>query len=277
MTERLPPPRLLPYGEAAVSVEFGDRIDPTLNGWVIALDRALSDAGLPGLIRRTGSRLDRRGAASTLISRSVAALPCRPKWGSLSVHRCSAIGGRPLSAGDRLACAGSGEGPLLRLAARSEPAQDLIRVMLGPQDDHFTANAVHTLLEAEFRISSQTDRMGCRLDGPILELKGGLQHYNIVSDGIVAGHIQVSGEGRSYSYATARRGAAIRRSRRSLPPTSPVRPAPTRLNPALPGSRPRGSRRCPTRDAAPDRAAHQTTRSRLQPAHDREAPRHKPK
>ncbi len=45
-----PPPRLLPCGDGAVSVEFGDSVDPTLNGLVLALDAALSQAPPRGLI-----------------------------------------------------------------------------------------------------------------------------------------------------------------------------------------------------------------------------------
>ncbi len=43
-------PRLLPAGDAALSVEFGDAIDPVLNARVHALDRALAADPPPGLI-----------------------------------------------------------------------------------------------------------------------------------------------------------------------------------------------------------------------------------
>jgi KipI family sensor histidine kinase inhibitor len=41
-------PRLLPVGDVALSVEFGDAIDPALNARVRALDRALRDHPFPG-------------------------------------------------------------------------------------------------------------------------------------------------------------------------------------------------------------------------------------
>lgn len=41
-------PRVLPLGEAALSVEFGDRIDAALNARVHALDAALAVSPLPG-------------------------------------------------------------------------------------------------------------------------------------------------------------------------------------------------------------------------------------
>lgn len=43
-------PKVLPAGDAAFSVEFGDAIDPALNARVHALDRALADGALPGIV-----------------------------------------------------------------------------------------------------------------------------------------------------------------------------------------------------------------------------------
>lgn len=67
-----------------------------------------------------------------------------------------------------------------------------IRVALGPQNDHFTEEAIATLLSSDYTISPHADRMGFRLQGPKLQhVKG----FNIVSDGIIAGSIQVPGSG----------------------------------------------------------------------------------
>jgi allophanate hydrolase len=65
-------------------------------------------------------------------------------------------------------------------------------VVLGPQADFFTEAAIATFLTAEYVVSAQSDRMGFRLDGPVLQHAKG---YDIVSDGIVAGSIQVPGSG----------------------------------------------------------------------------------
>ena len=43
------PPRLLPQGDAALVVEFGDRIDPAINARVMALAAALRDRPIPGV------------------------------------------------------------------------------------------------------------------------------------------------------------------------------------------------------------------------------------
>lgn len=42
-------PRFLDCGEAALSVEFGDSVDPAINARVLALDEALRAAPPPGL------------------------------------------------------------------------------------------------------------------------------------------------------------------------------------------------------------------------------------
>jgi KipI family sensor histidine kinase inhibitor len=45
----VPTPKILPCGDSAVTIEFGDRIDPDINGMVLALDdviRARAPAGL---------------------------------------------------------------------------------------------------------------------------------------------------------------------------------------------------------------------------------------
>ncbi|HEY6336447.1 MAG TPA: allophanate hydrolase, partial [Alphaproteobacteria bacterium] len=57
---------------------------------------------------------------------------------------------------------------------------------------HFTDAAISRLTGAEYRVSKNADRMGMRLDGPLLQHRDG---YNIVSDGIATGAIQVPGSG----------------------------------------------------------------------------------
>ena len=46
----VPAPRILPCGDSAVTVEFGDVIDPDLNGLVLALDDILRRRAPPGLL-----------------------------------------------------------------------------------------------------------------------------------------------------------------------------------------------------------------------------------
>ena len=80
--------------------------------------------------------------------------------------------------------------PLLRAPSAGQAGR--IRVVLGPQDDHFSAAGLQTLLSATYTITQASDRMGMRLAGPALEHAQG---YDIVSDGIATGAIQVPGDG----------------------------------------------------------------------------------
>src|SRR6266705_5724446 len=50
MAVTLSPPRLLPSGDAAIAVEFSRDIDDAANQRVLALDRALNDAPVSGVI-----------------------------------------------------------------------------------------------------------------------------------------------------------------------------------------------------------------------------------
>ncbi|HZH53337.1 MAG TPA: biotin-dependent carboxyltransferase family protein [Microvirga sp.] len=119
-----------------------------------------------------------------------------PQLGSLSFHLRSRLGGldgAPLQAGDRLPCRAEAQpGELLHLPPEPPKADEPIRVMLGPQDDYFTPDGIRTFLEEEFTVSPQADRMGFQLTGPRIEHAKG---FNIVSDGIVTGHVQVPGSG----------------------------------------------------------------------------------
>jgi allophanate hydrolase len=118
--------------------------------------------------------------------------------GSASTHARSRIGGLHgdvLQPGDVLPVQSDEaiERPERMLAAPWPAQRDApIRVVLGPQDDYFTAEAIETLLSADYTISAHADRMGFRLQGPKLPHAKG---FNIVSDGVVNGSIQVPGSG----------------------------------------------------------------------------------
>jgi biotin-dependent carboxylase-like uncharacterized protein len=121
-----------------------------------------------------------------------------PVLGSASTYLRAGLGGfegRALRESDLvpLAVERASERPEQRLPAPLPATADQpIRVILGPQQEYFTEEAVATLLDAEFRISTSADRMGMRLDGP------GLCHHDgwdIVSDAIATGSIQVPGSG----------------------------------------------------------------------------------
>jgi allophanate hydrolase len=118
--------------------------------------------------------------------------------GSASTYVRATLGGlkgRVLQRDDvvplAMACA-SERGELSAPAMPVRPADQPIRVVFGPQHKHFTKEALAALLDAEFRVSKDADRMGMRLDGPMLRHRRG---WDIVSDAIATGSIQVPGSG----------------------------------------------------------------------------------
>jgi len=76
---------------------------------------------------------------------------------------------------------------------RPDFSKNIIRVIMGPQDDYFSEEGISKFLEGEFKVSSQADRMGNRLEGPEIEHKDGA---DIITDGIAEGSIQVAGNGK---------------------------------------------------------------------------------
>jgi biotin-dependent carboxylase-like uncharacterized protein len=124
-------------------------------------------------------------------------LTLTPTLGSLSLHHRTGVGGlegRTLRAGDRLPLAlGEPAGHEMALPGLPGRFEGPFRVVLGPQDDNFTAAGIGAFLGGAFTITEQADRMGMRLSGPKIE--HGPKGYNIVSDGIPTGGIQVPGNG----------------------------------------------------------------------------------
>src|SRR5216684_1278567 len=116
-----------------------------------------------------------------------------PMFGSLAVNARAGLGSpypRPLQAGDELpaaAATGALEQRIVLPAFEDAP----IRVVMGPQDDEF-GDATALFLDSEWKISAISDRMGYRLEGPVIRH---LHGHNIVSDGTVNGSIQVPGNG----------------------------------------------------------------------------------
>ncbi len=125
----------------------------------------------------------------------IAVPPCLGSASTYVRGRIGGLEGRPLQAGDVLAGARPSveERPERALASPFDPGfGQSIRVVLGPQEDYFTAEAVALFLSSDYRVSAQADRMGFRLDGPVLAHAKG---FDIVSDAIVSGSVQVPGSG----------------------------------------------------------------------------------
>ncbi|WP_030321648.1 biotin-dependent carboxyltransferase family protein [Streptomyces sp. NRRL B-3229] len=118
-----------------------------------------------------------------------------PVLGSRSTDLLSGLGPPPLSDGAILPL-GTPEPLHTRVDTAPQPAPPtelLLRVTLGPRNDWFTPEAVRDFTTRGFRVSSASNRIGLRTEGPALErrLRGELP-----SEGMVLGAVQVPPDGR---------------------------------------------------------------------------------
>ena len=121
-------------------------------------------------------------------------LAITPIMGSRSTYMKANLGGyegRNLQAGDEIAF----RKPSFVLQPRKKKdgsgyffGNYTVRVLMGPQDDRFTARGVETFLSSVYTVTPQFDRMGYRLNGPKIDHG---TDGNIITDGIAFGAIQV--------------------------------------------------------------------------------------
>ena len=123
--------------------------------------------------------------------------------GSRATNLSSGFGGlegRPLRRGDILqAEAPPAPGALSGRAAEPDWVPDWatpwrVRVLWGPQEDDFSAEARSAFTAEDFTVSSDSDRTGLRLQGPKLACRAGVAE-SIVSEGVLTGAIQVPPDG----------------------------------------------------------------------------------
>jgi allophanate hydrolase subunit 2 len=105
------------------------------------------------------------------------------------------VDGRALKTGDRLALGSPTLDP--PAGVRDSTTRDTaggarVRVLPGPQDEYFTASAFDVLERARFFVSTQSDRMGYRLQGDRIP---GAGDREMISDATFAGAIQVPASG----------------------------------------------------------------------------------
>jgi antagonist of KipI len=106
--------------------------------------------------------------------------------------------GRQLRAGDVLEAHESTAPLTSRFSMPTEDVPEytgklLVEVVLGPQTDCFTERGLETLLSGIYEVTTESDRMGYRLEGAEVERKGSM---DIVSDAIPVGAIQVPRNGK---------------------------------------------------------------------------------
>jgi biotin-dependent carboxylase-like uncharacterized protein len=122
-------------------------------------------------------------------------IACPPVLGSRSTDTLSGIGPAPLAAGAVLPLGPAVGAPApVDIAPRPRiPETASLRLILGPRDDWFADGAIDGLFAAVYRVSSASNRVGVRLDGPPVPARhsGGLP-----SEGMVLGAVQIPAGGR---------------------------------------------------------------------------------
>lgn len=151
-------------------------------------------------ILRTGSKLTIGGAKAGVYGYLAFAggIATAPVMDSRAAHLTAGIG-RRLDAGDTLPL-GKDPDPLSppqKLTPEDRFNGGTIRVMPGPQTDFFAAETQSSFIQTRFTRSPRGNRQGIRLDydGTGFPIQGGL---SLVSDLIVPGDIQMTGDGVPY-------------------------------------------------------------------------------
>jgi antagonist of KipI len=141
--------------------------------------------------RRSGTR------AYVAITGGVAVPPTLGSRATHLVSRMGGLAGRALKAGDRLPLEALTRQPILadRLPAGTAALPETpakVRVLRGPQIEHFAADALDVLQSAPYTVGSTSDRMGFRLEGPRLTHAHGA---DTISDATPIGVLQVPASG----------------------------------------------------------------------------------
>ncbi|MFF1545635.1 biotin-dependent carboxyltransferase family protein [Streptomyces sp. NPDC058291] len=118
-----------------------------------------------------------------------------PVLGSRSTDLLSGLGPAPLANGTVLHL-GRARARYARVDIAPQPAPPaelVLRVTPGPRADWFTPEAVRVFTSRTFRVSSASNRIGLRTEGPVLERE---VDGELASEGMVLGAVQVPPAGR---------------------------------------------------------------------------------
>jgi len=161
---------------------------------------ALTGAACPGAPDRdvavslpAGARI-RLGTPATGLRSYLAVrggIAVAPVLGSRSTDTLSGLGPAPLRPGQLLPV-GAAAGVVSGASGLPRPAGPLT-VRFGPRDDWFTPSARRLLLDAEWTVRSESDRVGLRLAGPPLER---VRPGELPSEPTLPGAVQVPPDGR---------------------------------------------------------------------------------
>ncbi len=124
-------------------------------------------------------------------------IKCRKILGSCSTYGRAGLG-EPLKKGDRLELGYSiltgREGREIPEELRPDYRENRkkVRVIIGPDREHFSEDGIETFLNSYYTVSPESDRMGYRLDGPKVEHRGSA---GIITSPVLPGTVQVPASG----------------------------------------------------------------------------------
>lgn len=171
----------------------GADMRPTLDGGVVELNRTNEVKG--------GSVLKLEGC--TLGCRSYIAIAggfdIEPQMGSVATYTRAKVGGIsgvPLSKGNALSYYVNPTAVTPRVLPQNFAIglsnSYRLRVLRGPEFDQITSSSLDLLFREQYIVSTELDRMGCRLDGVELNHKGAA---DIISAPVQFGTIQLPADG----------------------------------------------------------------------------------
>ena len=115
MAATLPPPRLLPSGDSAITVEFSRNIDDAANRRVLALDRELAAEPIAGITETVPTYrsllvhydpvligFEKLGEQILALAQRPVPATDRPRWPTVSA-RCEEVGDGPVTPPRRVA------------------------------------------------------------------------------------------------------------------------------------------------------------------------------
>lgn len=185
----------LEFTSATIIAITGGDFTPTINGEPAPMYTAIYMN--KGDVLKFGSA--RTGSRGYIAFSSYLDIPV--VMGSRCTNMKSRIGGfkgRKIQAGDYIGFRIKRRYLPFFLSRKLEPDnfdqdQTKVRVVMGPQDSRFSKQGIDTFLSSEYTVTSDFDRMGCRLEGAFIAPK---ESSDIISDGIAFGSVQVPSHGK---------------------------------------------------------------------------------
>lgn len=184
-------PRLVLHGpsnSSATVAVTGAPAAVTVDGRPAALDAAIFL--LPGQTLEVGPATS--GLRSYIAV--VGGIAVDPVLDSRSTDVLSGLGPPKLARGTRLPIgAPAGSVPIIDFAVpRGISPHPVVGILPGPRDDWFTPEAITALTSNQWLVSSASNRIGLRLEGPAL---GRRDNAELPPEGVVTGSIQIPRDG----------------------------------------------------------------------------------